>query len=175
MPEHDHILLKANSFFSSKEYHKHGGGKLPALPLRDAKAHSQMLFAQYADAKQTFEKQCQSLPKEVEPVSGIYADFAVHIKTIALESLDTSKGAKVMNIKGNADADTDADIQNATLFIPCAAKGKEWFEGKLNKYIAEPEQGKERANKKLIDSIEGIRAIDLPSFFTHEEDYPMSA
>ncbi len=165
MENHDHIVLQRNSY-KSEEYKGKGFGD-SIIPQRDAEAHAALLSELYTQAKEAYEKSLSQLPKDVSAANGVYMKMTVDTAANALDSLNTSHGAKLMNFQNTKNA--DSNIKNATLFIPNS--NKTWFQSKISQYSVTPIEENNRKNKALVNSIETISAVDLSSFFMNKDDY----
>lgn len=165
MENHDHIVLQHNSY-ESEEYKGKGGGK-PVIPQRDAEAHSALLSELYTQAKEAYERSLSQLPENVSAANGVYMKMTVDTAANALDSLNTSHGAKLMNFQNTENV--DSNIKDATLFIP--KSNKTWFQSKISQYSVTPIEEHKRKNEALVNSIETISAIDLSSFFVNKDGY----
>lgn len=164
MENHDHIVLQRNSY-KSEEYKGKGFGD-STIPQRDAEAHAALLSELYTQAKEAYEKAISSLPENVSAANGVYMKMTVDTAAKALDSLNTSRGAKLMNFQNTENADLNID---ATLFIPNS--NRTWFQSKISQYLEKPIEENKRKNEALVNSIDTISAVDLSSFFVNKDDY----
>ncbi len=92
-------------------------------------------------------------------------DITVEKSANATDKFDTKKGPRVMNI-GPSENEQE---ERLTVFLP--TNQSNWLSGRLGKYNLEPEEGMNRANATLVNSISNIRCSDLSSFFPKREDF----
>lgn len=141
------------------------GGVLPTPA--DAVRHAQLLHEGYMSALASFRQKKEDLPVEAIAASGTYIDVTVK-KEAQLESwksLDTKRGAQVMNIRP-----ADDDSNKVTLYL--TENRTNWLEKKLDAYNNSVNV-ENRRSKKLIDALDDINPISLESFFTVSGDYEM--
>ena len=141
---------------------------------RDVAAHSELLRSAYHEAIALFIQRHEVLGDLVNPVAGTYLSFRVNKASMAEDSLDTSSGAQLMNVRPAEGNDQEEQV---TVFLP--RENSNWFNKKLNEYDQEPRQQidengvikiRNRRNAPLVNAISGIEAAILKDFFTSMED-----
>ena len=139
------------------------GGVLPT-PV-DALRHAQLLHEGYMSALNSFRQKKEQLPEGAIVASGSYIDVTVK-KEAQLESwksLDTKRGAQVMNIRPAED-----DSNKVTLYL--TENRTNWLDIKLDAY-SNSANVENRSSRKLIDALDDVTSITLKSFFTVPGDY----
>lgn len=160
MSEHRHITLSAPTVV---DYKGVGGGK-KEIPQRDALTHAHTLKEKYQEAFRLFEEQQNAILGEESSI-GAYIDVEFDPKADTMHSLDTTNGARIMNIRSISE---EKETLQATLFVP---KQKEkWLEKKIDQYVIEPEENQKRKNLPLINSIENIQAARIQDFIVIKDD-----
>lgn len=163
MSDFRHIILdnwSEDVTFKSKSAR---GGILPTPA--DALRHAQQLHEGYISALDSFKQKKEDLPEGAVAAFGSYIGVIVK-KEAQLESwksLDTKRGALVMNIRQSAD-----DSSKVTLYL--TENRTNWLENKLDAYIHSTNT-ENRSCRKLIDALDEVEPITLESFFTIAGDY----
>ncbi len=107
-----------------------------------------------------------SLVEDEYKATGTYLEMTIN-KAIPMDSLDSKRGAKLMNLK----TCTNERFLTATLFLQ--DDKREWLNRKIERYsnpkLDSNKNGKP-ANAKLIDRIENIAASSISDLFTQQED-----
>ena len=142
---------------------------------RDALKHSKTLRSAYLQAFEAYLQKGDILDGLVAPADGSYLNFTVSRASRVEDSLDTSRGAKLMNIRPVAGNDSEEEV---TLYL--SSENKRWFTKKLNDYDREPqvtvdENGEERIgnrrNLRLVNAVSAIQIAGLEDFFLSREDF----
>lgn len=142
---------------------------------RNALEHSQLLRSAYTQAFEAFIQEADILEGVVAPTDGSYLNFTVSRASRVEDSLDTSRGAKLMNVRPIDGNDSEEEV---TLYL--SSEYRRWFNKKLNEYDREPEvavdeNGEEkirnRRNLKLVNAVSAIQAAGLKDFFLSREDF----
>jgi len=139
------------------------GGVLPTPA--DALAHAQQLHEGYISALASFRQKKEELPEGAVAASGSYIDVIVK-KDALLEtwkSLDTKRGAQVMNMRSS-----DDESNKVTLYL--TENRTNWLNNKLNAYSHSADTDNRRS-RKLIDALDAVSPVRLESFFTVSGDY----
>lgn len=163
MVEHQHIILEGQS--SQVDYESTGFPQSKIVVRESALAHSALLNSQYSGAINSFALASNQLPENVPHVDGTYMDITVDKTANAIEKFDAKTGPRLMNI-GSSENEHE---ERLTVFLP--SNHSNWLSGRLEKYNIEPEEGKNRTNATLVNSISGIRCSELRSFFLQRGDY----
>lgn len=172
MAYRNHILLEKKAEQTTFESN---GFPTPRKVEREAESHSQFLREAYHDAIDQFARERGVLQDLVEPVAGAYLNFQVNKASRVEESLDTASGAQLMNVRPVEGNDQEEQV---TLFLP--RENGNWFNKKLNEYDREPEVEvdengeitvKDRRNKRLINAVSNIEAVQLKFFFSSQEEF----
>lgn len=163
MVEHQHIILEGQS--SQVDYESTGFPQSKIVVRESALAHSALLNSQYSDAINSFALILNQLPENVPHVDGTYMDITVEKTANAIEKFDAKTGPRLMNI-GSSENEHE---ERLTVFLP--SNHSNWLSGRLEKYNIEPEEGRNRTNATLVNSISGIRCSELRSFFLQRGDY----
>ena len=139
------------------------GGVLPTPA--DALQHAQQLHDGYMSALASFRQKKEELPEGIVAASGAYIDVIVKKEAIleSWKSLDTKRGAQIMNIRP-----TDDESNKVTLYL--TETRTNWLDDKLNAYRYSANTDK-RSSRKLIDALGAVNPISLESFFTVSGDY----
>lgn len=172
MANRSHFLLENKAEQTAFES---SGFPSPRKVERDAEAHVLFLRDAYHDAIDQFEQEQGVLQGLVEPVAGTYLNFKVNKASMVEDSLDTSSGARLMNVRPVEGNDQEEQV---TLFLP--REKSNWFNKKLNEYEREPE-GKEdengeitvkdRKNQRLVNAVSDIETAGLMHFFSSQEEF----
>lgn len=103
------------------------GGVLPTPA--DALAHAQQLHEGYMSALASFRQKKEELPEGAVAASGSYIDVIVKKDAIleTWKSLDTKRGAQVMNMRSS-----DDESNKVTLYL--TENRTNWLDNKLNAY-----------------------------------------
>lgn len=163
MAKHQHIILEGQS--SQVDYETAGFPRSKIIERKSALAHSTMLSGQYSAAIDSFALISNQLPENVPHVDGTYMDITVEKTANATEKFDAKRGPRLMNI-GSSENENE---ERLTVFLP--SNQSNWLSGRLEKYNIDPEEGRNRANATLVNSISGISCSELRSFFLKREDY----
>lgn len=163
MANHQHIILEGLS--SQVDYETSGFSNSKIINRENALAHSSMLSGQYSGAIDSFALVSDQLPEQIPHVDGTYMDITVEKSANATDKFDSKRGPRVMNI-GPLENEHE---ERLTIFLP--ANQSNWLSGRLEKYNREPEDGTNRANAALVNSISNIRCSELSSFFLKREDF----
>ena len=134
------------------------------LPDRDVTGHANWLREKYSESilsaeERIRERHLANLPS----ASGVYLDIDLRGSKLPLPSLDKS-GAHLLVV-----GDTQDDITRTTIFLPIDKK--DWLDRKLDKYELPVEEGKNPANKPLINAIETISCSVARSLFPNKHEY----
>lgn len=171
MANHKHIRLENKAEQTAFESR---GFSSSQIVNREAATHSELLRNAYHDAIALFSQRHDVLGDLVNPVAGSYLSFRVNKASMVEDSLDTSSGAQLMNVRPAQDNDQEEQV---TVFLP--RENSNWFNKKLNEYDQEPGQQidesgvikiRNRRNAPLVNAISGIEAAILEDFFTSTED-----
>lgn len=163
MANHQHIILEGQS--SQVDYGTTGFPHSYIIERENALAHSAMLTSQYLSAIDTFAHISNHLPEHVPCVDGAYIDITVEKSANTIDRFDAKRGPRIMNI-GSTECEQE---ERLTVFLP--TNQTSWLSERLEKYNRDPEEGSNRANATLVNSISNIRCSDLRSFFQKSEDF----
>ena len=155
-----------NDTTSTLEYTSRPQRGETTIPSRNPHRHALYLQKQFNDVY----KQNQELSKQqiaaIKAKDGIYLEFSSkEDNDLLYKSLeDLRQGIRLLNVK----TDKDTNVIKATVFLP-HDKTRFYLE-RIDKYLKEPDEGKHRANEKLIDSIEGIKLALVNAFWTSDKN-----
>lgn len=163
MSDFRHILLESWSedvTFKSKPAR---GGVLPTPA--DALRHAHELHEGYMSALASIRQKKEELPEGAIAASGSYIDVTVkrEAQLESWKSLDTKRGAQVMNIRPAGD-----DSSKVTLYL--TENRTNWLESRIDAY-SNSVNADNRSSRKLIDALDEVVPITLESFFTIAGDY----
>lgn len=172
MSPHDNIFLTDVSETYSFSSAPSRGSSLNIPQRHNRRAHSDLLLAQYQEARERFNSYT---PEQVAAISyntGTYVEFSgadnCDLITKSLENIQ--QGIKLLNIRdevipGNIQDGSDAKIvTKATVFIPTGKE--EFFIKKISDFATEVTSTGKPKNNDLVCSIESITdAIKISSFW----------
>lgn len=171
MANHRHIQIV--DYYEPVDFESRGFVKSEFVE-RDATTHSPILRNAYTEAIAAFKREDDILQGVVESVGGTYLNFQVAKASLVEESLDTTRGAQLMNVRP---VDGNGAEEQVTLFLP--QERINWFNRKLNEYDRNPdvvvdengeEKTKKRKNQRLVNAVSDIQAARLQHFFSLQTD-----
>ena len=165
--KHRHIIV-GEDYLQAVDFKATGGGELSSNPKdrQEQASHLRNLYQQAID-RALANRAALNLPAN-KTASGTYLEVKVD-DTVNWDALDSSHGAKLMNIKSQ-DENADSHQLSATLFLP--DKNNQWLNKKLDQYsdTRKDKKNGQPANAPLINNIEDINVSDILDLFTLKED-----
>lgn len=127
--KHRHIIV-GEDYLQAVDFKATGGGELSSNPKdrQEQASHLRNLYQQAID-RALANRAALNLPAN-KTASGTYLEVKVD-DTVNWDALDSSHGAKLMNIKSQ-DENADSHQLSATLFLP--DKNNQWLNKKLDQY-----------------------------------------
>ncbi len=172
MANHKHIHLF--DYSEPVDFEARGFPNARIVEREDETGHSSALRDAYETAIDSFQREGVILQNRVESVNGSYLNFKVSKASMVEDSLDTARGAQLMNIRP---VEEDEHEEEVTVFLP--QENNRWFTKKLTEYNREPEvivdenggvRRRNRKNKKLVNAVSEIHAAELKHFFSSPEE-----
>ena len=167
MANHSHIFLREGNVdkLDYTPIPKNSGDNSP-FPERDVQAHAADIRSQYeacvnAAIQHLRERGRAALPS----ADGLYLDIELKGKNPPFEKLDGVRGPQLMAISKGEEADT------AIASVYLSTRKNRWLSQKLDKYEEPVEDGKNRKNQPLINSIETITSSTARSLFPDKQEY----
>lgn len=160
----EHIFL-GNEYAKSIEFAPLLSPTTPKkLPERDVHEHARLLRDRYKESITSAEERIKARKAANLPTAdGVYLDIDIKGGVLPLERLDKS-GSHLLNVR-----DTNEDITRATIFLPF--ENKDWFNKKLDQYESPVTEGKNPANKPLVDAVETFLPSKVRSLFPNVQEY----
>lgn len=163
MSDYSHFTLRNCSENVTFKSRSAMGKQLPAPD--DAVRHAQHLREGYDAALASFRLKKEALPDGANAASGVYVDVTVRrdAPLSTWNSLDTKKGAKIMNMRS-----VDETTDRVTLYL--AEKSVDWLDKQIEAYESS-ENTEKRKRRSLVDALNDVDSISLASFFTVEGEF----
>lgn len=162
----NHIIL-GEDYCQTIPFKSQGGGGEKILPTRDRTEQYNKLTNAYHEAiYRGSQAKSQLQIDDKYKSSGTYVELEVNGKTIDLQSVDTKKGVKLMNVKPK---DEESDDVKLTLFLP--DDKQKWLSDRLEDYNDSSKDNKGKPKQsKLINSTEDISSCEVTDFFVIKEE-----
>lgn len=160
-----HIILQD---FAAEEKFKSRQAVIPERHIpKNREEQARLLKRLYGSAiNAAISNRGLSLVEDEYKASGTYLEMTID-KAIPMDSLDSKRGARLMNLKTCA----NERFLTATLFLQ--DEKREWLNRKIDQY-SNPELDSDKtgkpANAMLINQIEDIAASSISDLFTQQED-----